>query len=149
MKEFSLRPKSEFLNTAEWQHIYRLTEQWKSDLLFLADELHFAENLLGKYFLSFSKDENENEIHQILNKLKSAEKIQIELTSKINKHLHNIEELIEFSNSHDAQVFRKEHAVLEEELEEFSDKFRLVKSELFEITENMLEEDKFRHLLSK
>lgn len=149
MKEFSLRPKNEFLIEAEWQHIYRLTERWKSDLLFLSDEVTFSENLLGKFFLSYSKEESERIIHQILDNLKQIDKKRTELSEKLNTHLKQIEELIEYPNSHDAQIFRREHVRLEEELEILTDEFKSVKSELFKITERVLEDDKYRHLLNK
>ena len=58
MNDFRNRPKDNYIQKADWQKLYILTEHWKSDLSFYKDDLRFLHHLIDKYFLWISKKEN-------------------------------------------------------------------------------------------
>ena len=65
MNGYRNRPKDNYIHKADWQKLYMLAEQWKSDLLFYKDDLKFLHHLIDTYFLWISKKENINMLQNI------------------------------------------------------------------------------------
>ncbi len=51
MSSFRSRPKDRYIEEGDWQPLYVLTEHWKSDLSFYAEDLKFLAHLIDNYFM--------------------------------------------------------------------------------------------------
>lgn len=147
--EFRTRPKSNYLQNAEWQELHVLTSHWQSDMRFFEDELRFIDVLFDKYFSALIDKDNMDKTKTIAAKLAGVKSNEGRLAERITKHLHHIEELMINPFSQDASAFRDEHGLLEDDLSAFIKSFREMKRELFELTERIARTEKAKHLISK
>jgi hypothetical protein len=74
--ELRIRPKSDYIGTANWQQLYALTEHWKSDMEFYKYEIQFLKQLINKYFIWLVEDERINKIRVLVNILRGMEIVQ-------------------------------------------------------------------------
>lgn len=147
MSEMRIRPKSDYLHTASWEELHILSGHWLSDVAFYKDEIRFLDKLLDKYFIWLLKDDNIQLMQKLIDKIKRAETEAKRLDETIHKHIGRLEALIENAFSHDEQQFRNAHVQLENDLVAFIKELRLVKKEVFAITEKVIESEKLQHLL--
>ena len=146
--ELRTRPDN-YLLTAAVQELHVLTSHWQSDMAFFADELRFIDVLFDKYFNALIDPENIGKTKAVASRLTMLKSDREMLSSGISKHLHNLKELITNTPVKDLGILREEHVNLEESLTEFIKKFRVVKREIFELTERIARTEKARHLISK
>lgn len=147
ISELRVRPKSDYLKTASWDEFYILTEHWQSDMEFYRDELRFLKNLLVKYFVWLTKEENVSDVHDMVTRLDNLDRKRDDISEKIQLHLHDIELLIENAFSHDEQKFRDDQSQLEEDIAQFVKDVRKAKNEVFKLAEYVIESEKLEHLL--
>jgi len=139
MNDMRLRPKSDYLQTANWEQLYVLSEHWRDDMGFYLDELKFFRNLINKYFLWLSKDENVAKAEAIFADVKKATQEANWLEEAIITHMRHISDLLKNAFSLDAAEFREEHGLLEDKMVDFTKLFRKLKSEVFAVTEYIME----------
>lgn len=142
MNAMKLRPNNDVLYSAKWNEVYTLTNHWKSEMDFYADELRFLKNLTGRYFIWLNKDENIARINLLLTDLKKLSELRGVLSECIHDHLKHIAALIENAFVYDEHTFKDEHAKLEYEMTIFIQKFKLLKKKVFDFTENILGDEK-------
>lgn len=148
MSELRFRPKSDYLHTASWDQLYVLTEHWLTDMGFYNDEIRFLENLIDKYFMWLLDDQKIDNVQTLLRQLETTSKTRDALEQDIRKHLQHIEELKENAFSHDEQEYRDGQENLEEELMKFIHTFKQIKKEVFAATEEIMESEKLRNILT-
>jgi len=115
---------------------------------FYKDELHFLRNLVGKYFIWLTSEENMAHTQNAANKLHQAEESRGRIASDIQNHLRHLEEMIDGAYKGDEREFRNEHALLEDRIAAFLKTFRTLKNEVFALTEHVIESEKLQHLLT-
>lgn len=151
MIDLRFRPKADFMLTADWQQLYILTEHWQNDVEFFKDEIKFMLKLVDKYFVWLLADEDLTEVQAIMKQIRKLEVGCDKIENKIVLHLSHISSVIENSNNKgeikEEQQFREEHEDLEEELTLYTKDLRVVKKELFKLTEGVMETEKWKHLL--
>ena len=151
MIDLRFRPKADFMLTADWQQLYILTEHWRNDVEFFNDEVKFMLKLVDKYFVWLMADEDLTEIQAIMKQIRKLEVGCGKIENKIVLHLSHITSVIENSYNKgeikEEQQFREEHEDLEEELTLYTKDLRVVKKELFKLTEGVMETEKWKHLL--
>ena len=124
--EYRHRPKSDYLMTAPWQELYKLTEHWIKDLSFYADEMRFFERLLS----AFSYIPNAN-VGKAADLIKDTSKQLKNITAQIEKHQQHIAQLIQKPNDNEDYVFRQEHDMLEDTMTAFTDSYKQLKNNLY------------------
>ena len=139
MENLRLRPANDYINNASWEELHVLTDKWKSDLEFYNFELNFLHKLIDKYYIWLTNDELVNEVEKAAIRLSIADKSREVLNIKTTQHLRHIEEILENEFIYDAQVFRTEHEQLENRIAEFCKNFKLLKKDVFLLTEQVLE----------
>jgi len=139
MNDMRLRPKSDYLKTANWEQLYVLSEHWRDDMGFYLDELKFFRKLINKYFLWLAKDENIVKAEAIFVDVKKATDEAKWLENAITEHMRHISDLMKNAFSRDATEFRDDHAILEDKMVEFTKLFRKLKAEVFAVTEYIME----------
>ena len=147
MSDFRKRPKGSYIHEADWQQLYLLAENWKSELEFYNDDLKFLHHLIDKYFMWISKKENIDLVREIEVGLLEMDNQCGALLNRVNKHLHHLAELIDNPFAYDSHKFRTEHGQLEDELTKFVKDFRKNRKEVFAITEYVIDgEEIAKHL---
>jgi hypothetical protein len=146
--ELRTRPEN-YLESAAWRELHVLTSHWQSDMAFFADELRFIDLLFDKYFNALIDPENIGTTKAVASKLSTLKNDREILSSRLAEHLHHIKELMTTSPPQSAANVREEHASLEEGLTDFIKRFRVVKREIFELTERIARTEKARHLIAK
>lgn len=146
--ELKTKANSNFLLNSSCEDLYACTEHWKSDVEFYRDESHFLRTMIDKYFIWLIKDGNIARIQSLSNKLTQTILLKKEVYKKITKHLMHLEELIENPFSQHEQKVKNEHLIIEDEFAAFVKNFKLLKREIFAITEKVIEDEKVNHLLT-
>lgn len=145
MDDYGYRPKGNFINEADWQSLYVLTEHWKNDLEFYRDDLKFLRRLIDKYFIWIARKENLDMVRDIELKLvEIARKCDL-LIKRTMKHLSHLANLME--SPIDSSLFRAEHEGLEVDMAIFVKSFRNNRKEVFAITEHVMDSERLIRLL--
>ena len=147
--ELRNRPTDNYIFDASWQDLYILTKHWKSDLLFFKDDLRFLDDLIDKYVIWISKEDDLESVRDIEKSIIKTAKECDFLLQGINKHLTHIEGLIEDAFKYDSHKFRTEHQHLENDITIFVKTFRVNKKEVFEVTKHLIESDELIRILTK
>ncbi|QNK77151.1 hypothetical protein H7F37_13690 [Winogradskyella sp. PAMC22761] len=138
MNTFRYRPKDNYIQKADWQKLYILTEHWKTDISFYTDDLRFLHHLIDKYFLWISKKENIDVIQEIELNLLKVDRQSESLLNRVNKQLQYLTDLMGDPLVYNSDEFRKEHEQLEDDLNQFVIDFRENRKEIFKITEHII-----------
>lgn len=149
MKESVIGIKSNYLHSASWDELHAITKHWQSNNDFYHYEINFLKKLIDKYFIWMTKKENIAQVRKLVLQLGTLDERHRDIGDAIFKHLNHIALYLENSFSHDEQLFRFEHSVLLQRIEEFNIEFRNVKKEIFEISEKVLDHKKLQLLLEK
>ncbi|MFX0558604.1 hypothetical protein ACOCEA_17515 [Maribacter sp. CXY002] len=147
MDNYRKRPKDLFIFDAEWQDLYKLTEQWKSDLLFYKDDLTFLKHLIDNYFIWILKKENIDIVKELDLGLIEMEGQAEDLLVRINTHLHHIAELLDNPFAYDSHTFRTEHELLEDDISYFAMEFKRQRKEVLKITDYLIDTEEFLNKL--
>lgn len=147
MNNLRIRPQSNYIQQASWKDLYDLTTYWLSELSFTGDELHFLNDLIGKYLILMTRQESILKVQQMVKELDRLTDQQKQLNGLVKKHLTHIEEWIEKGSAARQDGFREEHRQLEEKIVAFEEAFRRTKKEIFTITEHVIGSEKLHHLL--
>jgi hypothetical protein len=143
MSDFRYRPAGLYIFEAEWQDLYLLTEHWKSDILFYADDLKFLRHLIDKYFIWITKKENIDVVREAEVNLMEADKQCASLLNRIDIHSTHLAELIDDPFRYDSYLFRSEHGTLEDDLTNFRKIVRQNRKDILTITEQVIDSEKF------
>ena len=148
MNKLRAFPKSDYHHTANWEDLYLMTEQWKEDMDFFKDELYFLHDLIGKYFIWLTKDEELSKVRQMDKDVVEITKKRQVLSNKIDKHIGNLGMMIEDVFRRDHQILRDEHAALDDSISAYFKAFREVKKEVFTIAKDVIKSEKMKKMLS-
>lgn len=124
----------------EIKTLYVVAEYWQSDLKFFDNELRFLRSLIDKYYPQFVDNKNINKTSEIAARLTQIDKNREELGQKVNGHLKQMTNSVKFQSG--KSDYRETHGKLETATAEFLKKFREVKKQVFELTENIMESEK-------
>ncbi len=145
MESFRSRPKSDYIQNSQWQELYILTEHWKSDLLFYKDDLKFLRHLVDKYFMWIKNQDNLDGVRSVGEAILKASRECDELLVRVDQHLSHLAN----STEDDSKGFRMEHEELEDEIAEFVKEVRENRSQLFKITEYVMDNEKLQDHLEE
>lgn len=131
----------------EWVGLFILAEHWQSDLKFYAHESQFLRSLIDKYFMWLIDEKYINSTKKLAARLMKIEKRRSQMENSVAEHLKHLANLIQNPFPYDAQTFRDEHSGLEILLTAYLKDFRIIKKEIFLLTEQVIESEKVKHLL--
>lgn len=148
MDELRIRPKGPYIYEADWKELYVLTEHWASDLAFYGDDLRFLHHLLRSYYMWLFMQERADKGAEVAKRLEELETRRDALARQTQKHLTHLADLIDDPFKYDSHEFRKEHAVLEEEITHFVKDFRSCKNEAFALSKQLVSSEEFLRQVS-
>ncbi|HEY0745034.1 MAG TPA: hypothetical protein VGD40_26395 [Chryseosolibacter sp.] len=131
------------------QQIYIISERWQSDLVFFYDELNFLRKLIDKYFIWLIDDDNIESTRKVASELSKLEKRRFSILQRLDKHRRHLANVIENPFTHNTQECSDEHSELEVLFAGLAKEFRLVKKDVFDLTEHVIESEKAKRLLSE
>ncbi|HEX8038177.1 MAG TPA: hypothetical protein VF490_03470 [Chryseosolibacter sp.] len=131
------------------QSSYVVTEHWMSDLQFFNEEITFLRNVINKYFLTLIEEKNIGSTRAVAADLSSIEKECADLRARVAGHLKHLAHRIENPFPYNAQEYQDEHARLEDAMTAMMKEFRVVKKEVFKVSEYAIDSEKSKHLLER
>lgn len=149
MNIFRSRPKGEYIQKANWEELYVLTQHWKNDLEFYKEDLRFLHRLIDKYFIWITREENSDAVRKIADSLQKVNDKCRDLLEKTSRHLSRLGDFVKESGSAGERLFRIEHEHLEDEIADFVKLFRKNRRDVFSITEHVVDSEKLVGFLEK
>lgn len=147
MENLSSTPNGEDKVNAKWQKWYILAEHWKTDLLFYRDDLKFLHDLMDKYFIWITKKEDLKKVSKTAQNILNDKRECEELLEKVEKHISHLSKIIDNSFKDNGEILRSEHKALEDEIALFIKKVRKNRTQVFSVTEYLLDNEKLEYLI--
>ena len=129
-----------------WGSFHVVAERWMSDLIFFNDEIRFLRRLIDRFFIWQVKEQNIETTRMLASNLAKMEKRKFTIEQKVRTHFAHLKNAFENPFSHNGQAYLDEHAELEDEMVQFVKEFRIMKRNVFKVTEYVLESEKLQSL---
>ncbi|MEQ8477181.1 hypothetical protein [Fulvivirga sp.] len=127
---------------------YVLSEHWKSDFDFYRDELQFLSSLINKYFIYLLHDKTLSDMQKLAERLSKTTQERVDITESIIDYMGKIKSFMTTDKELNANDFQTDHAKLEVRMADFLKSFRVLKKDVFSVTQEILENEKVKKLLS-
>ncbi len=122
--------------------------QWISNLNFIRDEHRFFEDILKEYTLPVIEAKLLEKVRKLVYDLSVSEKEERELSKKLYSHRNNLKIMIDYKDQlKEEHEYTVEHGNLKVEVTQYSEKFRNLKKEIFEVISFSLKKQKQNWLL--
>ncbi|WP_215224994.1 hypothetical protein [Echinicola shivajiensis] len=147
--EFNKLSASNIKDEAErnWEKLYDDVHLFMSDIEFLADEFNFFKILINKYFIWLNAPKFISKNRYYVETLSTLEKRQLSLSKRLKKHMSDISEQIKSNKEKPSQEIIEDHLELKIMEKELVKEVRLLKKDIFKLTEKSLMDMKGDHLL--
>lgn len=132
-----------------WQQMFILSERWQADLEFLKDELNFIHNLIDRYLMWLTDENNMAATRKQVAELSGIRVKHQALGQTLATHKMHLAGLIENPFSHNAQDCKDAHVSIEAMVTALMKDFRAIKKAVFALTEKIMASEKARHLLQR
>ncbi len=134
---------SDILNkTTDWQNHYLKCEKIKSDLAFYSKDLLFLQQLVDQYFDEMVKNEHLDEIRESLIRFQDLCYDCDCLKKRVKDQQSHLIDIIKGASSHDYKTILKEQSSIENGNVVLMKELKMVKKEMFLISEHVLQEKK-------
>jgi hypothetical protein len=134
---------SDILNkTTDWQNHYLKCEKIKSDLAFYSKDLLFLQQLVDQYFDEMVKNEHLDEIRESLIRFQDLCYDCDCLKKRVKDQQSHLIDIIKGASSHDYNTILKEQSSIENGNVVLMKELKMVKKEMFLISEHVLQEKK-------
>ena len=134
---------SDILNkTTDWQNHYLKCEKIKSDLAFYSKDLLFLQQLVDQYFDEMVKNEHLDEIRESLIRFQDLCYDWDRLKKRVKDQQSHLIDIIKGTSSHDHNTILKEQSSIENGNVVLMKELKMVKKEMFLISEHVLQEKK-------
>ncbi len=131
----------------KWEDMYHQTEEWKSELLFYKDEVHFFKDMLSKYFIQLM--ENLEKTKSLNDALDQLESMRAALNKKVEVHLGSLAEHFSGPFVMLDPIYIDQHHQLKVDMSAFNKQFRKTKKVVFKHIDLILKDEKSKHLINK
>ncbi len=147
MKSDSLKNSNPKLVSLE--ELHQESRNWLSAVAFWKDEIRFMRNLIVKNFVYFFSNDHKGSLEALVNKISEIDETRLNvLKSEVINHEKNLSDHLKYNTELDMQNFRIEHANISKHFNLFLNNYRLIKSELFRLSENAMKEKDIKRLVS-
>jgi hypothetical protein len=131
------------------EELHHDTLNWKSEINFIIDEMHFLEHLLSSKYIDLIHSGLYKKIEISLNKItdeKNSGKILIRLILDQERILSNLIKNESFPSN---KNFMEKHHKFEEEMVDYVKKYKRIKKQIFEIVEKAMRDKDPKKLIQK
>ncbi len=134
MKNFSINKKE----NKRTEELHWETQQWKSDLQFVEDEIIFIEQLLNSYAFEPNTPNLFERLQHFLKHLEHFKKRKSELVSVLAKDDNDLGRILESTDNVFETAYYKKHDELRSEMKSAMKQFQQLKLEIFNYTGGIL-----------
>lgn len=134
------------------KNIYLLHDdslKWINELMFIADEQVFLENLLSSHFLELSSSDHYETARKLIKKLKEVEKSGRDLMDTIELHNKHMATMIESLQLEYDVRLEADHETIQKDFDNYNVKFKYVKKKIFGIIKKIMLDHKQKLLINK
>ena len=127
---------------------YVLSEHWKSDFDFYRDECQFLSSLINKYFVYLLQDRALSEIQKLAARLSETTQAREDITKSVSNYMADIKSYIVLEKATHIKEIKSKHAKLEKDISNFVKSFKELKKDVFLVTEEIMQSEKVKKLVS-
>lgn len=146
-----MEDQSEYYRYLAWktpEEMHFSCLQWISYLDFIRDEHRFFEDTLKEHTLPVLEAHRFDTARKLVNDLSVSEQEEKELTRKLIAHRNKLKIMIDgVDQLKEEQEYTAEHAELKMEVSRYTEKYRSLKKEIFEVISSALKKQKQNRLL--
>lgn len=135
--------------SAELQGLYLDNKEWLSDICFLEDEMRFFKKLFGKVITLSIQENRVGEIHPVNKSLTELNDKRQALKNLIIKHQNDLEALIKDQSKTTGIGFINDNAQIVEKIKALFTEEKVVRKNLYKLTEKVFEDENKGHLLAQ
>lgn len=128
----------------EFQHLYQLSKQQLSDLVFLDDEMKFIKSLLHKYFLPMMHDYHVNRIQLINSHLSQLNLVKANVAKDLLLHQGQLNSIINGLELQSIDFLKLTNGRIEDEIKDLNRSFRNIKKEVFTIYKDLIHQEEVK-----
>lgn len=132
-----------------FEQLHNEIRGWVSEIEFILIEQDFLNEIIVEHTLEICSTSNYKKAKLFLNGIEHEEKLGKELIKNINEHRVNIDLLIENIYLKKEKEFRKNHELLKLEVKNYTENFRYIKQQVFELVLHVMKLEKQQRLLAK
>lgn len=147
-----MKNEKKFSKYIEWKNpeeMHFSCLEWISYLDFIRDENKFFEDLLKEFTLPVLEAHLFTRAKELVNKLSLVEQQEKELTKKLISHRKNLEIMVDgVDEPQFEEQYKREHRELKNEVSQYTESYRRLKKEIFEMVSISLKKQKQKNLLS-
>ena len=144
----TLRKKAKYIEWLSAEVMHENSTKWLSELKFINDELRFFDDLIKAYTLQLINSKHFNVSKKVVDKLGASHKQTNNLIEVIQSHRNDLEIMVDgIDQLKEEEGYKKEHREFIIKVNTFFKKHRVFKKELFDLTKNILKEQKQKRLL--
>ena len=148
MSPTNMQDKAMAMKSNQWEDLYILAEHWESDLRFYSDDLRFLHHLVDKYFIWITKSENLELVRELMLQILHLEKECKELLEKVLAHKSELSQFSMEGREVSIAETGDHHRKLRSEISDFVKGFRSNRTEVFRITEYVIDSEELSGLMS-
>lgn len=124
------------------------SQKWMSELNFAKDEQLFFNDLVKSYTLQLIDSKHFSVSEKIIKRLRDLQKETNTLINTVIDHEKGLEIMVDGVNQlEEENAYKDEHAKLIIVLSKFSEKYKVLKSQLFSLVKGVIKEGKQKRLL--
>ncbi|MFL1012183.1 hypothetical protein [Flavisericum labens] len=122
--------------------------KWLSELNFIKDEQLFFDDLVKSYTLQLIDSSHFSESKKIVARLSDSQRETETLLKEVLKHEKELKVMVDGKDQLEKEdAYKNEHVELITKVTRFTENYRMLKSQLFELVKNIIKEGKQRRLL--
>ncbi|NAS11932.1 DUF342 domain-containing protein [Poritiphilus flavus] len=118
------------------------SQQWKSDLCFIEDEITFIDRLLNSYVFQPNTPNLFERLQDFLQRLAKVKEEKATLRKRISKHESDLGGMMECKDETGNKEYFRKHKVLKDRMRECNTNFQALKSEIFNYAGGILKKRK-------
>ena len=126
---------------------YRLCRQWKSEMDFVEDELNFFRLLIDRHLELLIDLKHIERTRSMVAHIVLLANERRALLGRIENHMQHIRALMESRLLTNVSHSNEEYTKLESDFADFMERFRVVKSEVFNLTERVIHTERAKRVV--
>lgn len=142
MNNFRTRPKGNYMQEVNWKDLYLLSENWKTNLEFNFVEIKFLEFLIENHFSELLLCQNLDELRELQIEVFELKNQCEYILQRIQNNLESIIAIINSTYTHNISEFRTENEQLENDILDFINNEKEIKTVIFSMIKDVLEDKK-------
>lgn len=131
------------------EQLHSQAKKWLSEIEFIKIEQEFLNELISDHIIGLCKSDNFTQAKLLLNGINHEAKLGMQLMADINEHRINLSLLLEHIYVKKENDFRKDHKLLNKEVENYIENFKYIKEQVFELVLFIMKKEKQQKLLPK